>query len=139
MEKYELESMVRRAHQTRVEDELRARAEASDERERMIAARRRSPIQLGLEECTECGWWRSPIPETALRSTDAFRTWQKMASARCMCTADRCVRCNEPMSLRVPTPFYYSDETGGIVRSGGMVLGMEHSSRCRALSPAPRL
>jgi hypothetical protein len=104
-------------------------------RERIRERHSHSPQSLGLEQCPGCGWWRTPLPETARRSADAFRTWMTLARARCMCTTDRCRRCHEPMSVRVPTPVYYSEERSGLVRSGGIALGMAHGARCRAVLP----
>jgi len=126
----DLETLALAAHRQKAEERLQARLAEDRRLEAELAARRKSPEKLGLEECSECGWWRSPLPDTARTSVGAFRTYLEMSRARCMCTTDRCLRCGEPMSSEVPTPSYYSTSRQVIVRSAGFVMGMAHAARC---------
>jgi hypothetical protein len=94
-------------------------------------ARERDPVELGLEECPDCGWWRDPVPEPALRSHATFQAWLRSSKVRCLCTTDRCFDCGEPMFPDRPAPTYYSPERRGLVRSGGFPAAMRHRFYCR--------
>lgn len=120
------------AHRKRVEEAAREQAAADRARRAQAVARQRSPEDLGLERCPDCGWWRDPVPELAWTSASAFRAWQRSARAPCMCTTQRCLQCHEPIHLDRPTPAYYSPERKQIVRSGGFPMAMLHGKRCRA-------
>lgn len=100
--------------------------------EAQLEARGKAPRELGLEECPDCGWWRDPIPGSARSTLEAFRTYLRVARARCLCTASRCFWCHEPLNPDVPTPEYYDPARRGIVHSGGLTGGLSHATRCEA-------
>lgn len=119
------------AHHATVREQ-QAESEASRRALRaQLDALRTPPEKLGLEECPECGWWRDPVPDDARRSIDAFRTYLATARARCLCTTDRCSRCDELYLPDCPTPLYYSRTEERILRSGSFVVGIAHGARCR--------
>jgi hypothetical protein len=126
-----LEEWSRTAHWTEARLRQEARDAEDDARIRSFEAGKSAPQDLGLEPCPHCGWWRDPVPQPALTSEEAFRTYLAMARARCMCTTARCHRCHEPLLADRPVPWYFAPAWGRLQWSGGWVAGLAHEVRCR--------
>lgn len=126
-----LAGLAFQAHDARERERTAEREFARRKSESVRLASQRSPEDLGLELCSDCGWYRDPVPDAARESVSAFRDYLAATRARCMCTTDRCGRCDEPWS-DVPTPWYYCTERRHLVRSGSFAVSMGHRARCRA-------
>lgn len=123
-----LDRLTRAVHAQQAAERQVERARRASE----LEARRRSPGELGLVQCPDCGWWREALPDEALLSPQALRNWLARARAFCMCTASRCGQCGERMLDHCPTPRYFSESRGVIVNCSGLTTGLAHAQRCSA-------
>lgn len=124
-----------RTYEAKIREYERAQAAKARREAEERASPERSPEAMGLEKCTECGWWRDPIPASALESVKAFEGYLSAAKARCRCTASRCPHCLEPFLDRVPTPRYYSEERRTIIHCSGLTTGFAHRARMGGACP----